>query len=114
MTFSPFFKIVFGTFRGCNLDYRKLAMDSQAIFQTVLLRAFPTIDFVNQKALSDDRAFFSNGFEGSNAGKAFVDGAENVANDRAKQHEDRNNNDSDQNKDQSIFYQTLAFFFRGE
>jgi hypothetical protein len=49
-----------------------------------------------------------------NAREAVVDGAEDVANDRAKQHEDRNNNDSDQNKDQRVFYQTLTFFFRGE
>ena len=48
------------------------------------------------------------------AGEAVVDGAEHTANDRAKQHEDRNNNDSDQNKDQCVLYQTLTFFFRGE
>jgi len=53
-------------------------------------------------------------FELTNAGEAVIDGAENVANDRAKQHEDCNNNDSDKNKDQGILYQTLAFFFRGE
>jgi hypothetical protein len=58
--------------------------------------------------------FESIGFERSNAREAGVDGAEDVANDRAKKHEDRNNNDSNQNKDQSILYQTLAFFFRGE
>jgi hypothetical protein len=53
-------------------------------------------------------------FELGSAREAIIDGAENVANDRAKQHEDRNNNDSDQYKDQSVFNQTLAFFFRGE
>jgi hypothetical protein len=58
--------------------------------------------------------FDSIGIELTYAGEAAVDGAEDVANDRAKKHEDRNNNDSNQNKDQSIFYQTLAFFFRGE
>jgi hypothetical protein len=58
--------------------------------------------------------FYSIDFELSNAGEAAVNGAENVANDRAKQHEDRNNNDSNQNKDQSVFYQTLTLFFRGE
>ena len=53
-------------------------------------------------------------FELASGGEAVIDGAENVANDRAKQHEDRDNNDSNQNKDQSVLYQTLAFFFRGE
>jgi hypothetical protein len=58
--------------------------------------------------------FYQFGFELSNAREAGIDGAEYVANDRAKQHKDRNNNDSYQNKDQSVLYQTLAFFFRGE
>ena len=50
----------------------------------------------------------------ANGWEAVVESAEYIANDRAKQHEDRNNNDSDQNKDQSILNETLAFFFRGE
>ena len=73
---------------------------------------------ITKKTLADDRAFLVDGIRKLirilEGGKAFVDGAEHVANDRAKKHEDRNNNDSNQNKDQSVLYQTLAFFFRGE
>jgi hypothetical protein len=47
-------------------------------------------------------------FDLSNTGEAVVYGAKDVANDRAKQREDRNNNDSDQNKDQSVFYLQLT------
>ena len=48
------------------------------------------------------------------AREALVDAAEHVADDRAKQHEDCNNNDSNQNKDQRVLNQTLAFFFLRE
>ena len=51
---------------------------------------------------------------GTGAGEAGVESAEHIGDDRAKQHENRNNNDSDQNKDQSVLHETLAFFFRGE
>jgi hypothetical protein len=43
-----------------------------------------------------------------------VDGAEYVADDWTKQHEDRNNNDCYQNKNQRVLYEALSFFFRGE
>jgi len=46
--------------------------------------------------------------------EAVVDGAERVADDRAEDHEGRDNNDGNQNKNQRIFDQTLAFLFRGE
>jgi hypothetical protein len=45
-------------------------------------------------------------------GKAGVDGAKYVANDRAQDHEDRDNNDGNQNKNQSVFDQALASFLR--
>ncbi|MGB7874730.1 MAG: hypothetical protein WBL25_10125, partial [Anaerolineales bacterium] len=65
-----------------------------------------------------DRAaqFSQNHKLGTDTGEAVVESAEYVADDWAKQHEDRNNNNSNQNEDQSILYQTLAFFFffRGE
>ena len=43
--------------------------------------------------------------------EAGVDLAEDVTDDRAEDHESRDNNDSNQNKNQRIFDQTLAFFF---
>ena len=60
--------------------------------------------------------FYKLDLELSNTGETVVDGAEYVADDWAKQHEDRNNNDSDQNENQSVLNQTLTFFifFRGE
>jgi hypothetical protein len=45
------------------------------------------------------------------ARKAVIDGAKDVADDRAKQHQDSDNNDSDKDEDQRILYQALAFFF---
>ena len=45
------------------------------------------------------------------AGQAGVDIAEDVTDDRAKNHQSRNNNDSYQNKNQRILNKTLAFFF---
>jgi hypothetical protein len=36
--------------------------------------------------------------------------AEDVTNNRAKQQQNSDNNDSDQNKNKSVFYQTLTFF----
>ena len=45
------------------------------------------------------------------AGQAGVDFAEDVTDDWAENHQSRNNNDSYQNKNQSIFNKTLAFFF---
>jgi hypothetical protein len=46
------------------------------------------------------------------AAEAGVDFAENAADDRAEDHEGRNNDNGYQNEDQSIFNETLAFFFR--
>ena len=64
-----------------------------------------------------DRAVWVNSITsnlGTDAGETCVESAEYVADDRAEQHKDCNNNDSNQNKDQSILYQTLTFFLRGE
>ena len=43
-----------------------------------------------------------------------IDLGEDVADDRAVDQQNSNDNDSNQNKDQSILNQTLASFFRGE
>jgi hypothetical protein len=42
------------------------------------------------------------------------DVTEDIADRRAKQGEDDDNDDSDKNKYESVFYKTLTFFFRGE
>ena len=46
--------------------------------------------------------------------EAGVDFAEHVADDRAEDHESRDNNDGNQNKNQRILNQALAFLFGGE
>ena len=46
--------------------------------------------------------------------EAGVDGAEHVTNDGSEDHESSDNNNGNQNEDQRIFNQTLAFFFRWE
>ena len=46
--------------------------------------------------------------------EACIDGAENFTDQRAEDCENSDNNDSNQNKDQRIFNQTLAFFFDWE
>jgi hypothetical protein len=46
--------------------------------------------------------------------QAVIDGAEGVADDRAQDHERRNYNNGNQNKNERILYQALAFLFRGE
>ncbi len=46
--------------------------------------------------------------------EAGVDRAEHIANDRAEDHEGRDNNDGNQNKNQRILNQALAFFLGGE
>jgi len=43
--------------------------------------------------------------------KAGVDGVEDVTDHGSEDHERSDNNDSNQNKNQRIFNQTLAFFF---
>ena len=48
------------------------------------------------------------------AAKAGVDFAEHSADDRAKNHQRRDNNNGNQNKNQCIFDEALAFFFRGK
>jgi hypothetical protein len=47
---------------------------------------------------------------GLDARKTVIDGAKDVTDDRAKQHQDCNNYDSDKDEDQCILYQALAFF----
>jgi hypothetical protein len=42
--------------------------------------------------------------------EAGIDLAEDITDDRAEDHESRDNNDSNQNKNQRIFDQTLTFF----
>ena len=49
-----------------------------------------------------------------NARQAFIDGAEDVADDRAKQHQHSNDDNGDEDEDQRIFNQPLAFFSRCE
>jgi hypothetical protein len=51
---------------------------------------------------------------GLHTAEASVDVAKHVADQWAHESEDRNNNDSDQNKDQRVLYQTLALFFLRE
>ena len=46
--------------------------------------------------------------------EAFVDRAKYVADDRAQDHQDRDNNNGNQNKNQCILNQPLAFFLRSE
>jgi len=46
--------------------------------------------------------------------EAVVDLGEDVADDRAKQGEDRNHDDGDQDEDQCVLNQTLAFGLRSE
>jgi hypothetical protein len=48
------------------------------------------------------------------ADQARVDLGEDVADDRAEDQEDCNHDDGDQNEDQSVLNEALAFFFRGE
>ena len=48
------------------------------------------------------------------AREAFVDWAKYVADNRAQDHQDRDNNDGNQNKNQCVLNQTLAIFLRGE
>lgn len=56
-------------------------------------------------ALNKDKVFLKNKkLEVAN------DIAEDVANDRAKQQQNGDNDDSDQNQDQRILYETLTFF----
>jgi hypothetical protein len=48
------------------------------------------------------------------ADQAGIDLGEHIADDGAEDQQNSNHNDSNQNKDQRILDQTLAFFFRGE
>jgi hypothetical protein len=43
--------------------------------------------------------------------EAGIDLAEDVTDDRSEDHESRNDDDGDQNEDESVFDETLAFFF---
>jgi hypothetical protein len=52
--------------------------------------------------------------ERRSANQARVDLGEDVADDRAEDQQNSNNNDCNQNKDQSVLDQALAFFLRGE
>ena len=44
--------------------------------------------------------------------EAGIDLAEDATDDRAKDHESRDDNDGDQNEDESVFDETSSFFFR--
>jgi hypothetical protein len=63
-----------------------------------------------KKAPSSDGAFFiaQRVLHGAQAG---VDFAENAADNRAKDHQSRDNDNCYQNENQRIFNKTLAFFF---
>jgi hypothetical protein len=43
--------------------------------------------------------------------EAGIDLAEDVTDDRSEDHESRNDDDGDQDEDESVFDETLAFFF---
>ena len=60
-----------------------------------------------------NRASLSDG-DSLEAGEAVVDGREDVADDRAEQHQNSNNNDGDQNENQRVFDQALTFFLGSE
>ena len=46
--------------------------------------------------------------------EAGIDLAEDVADDRSEDHESRNDDDGDKDEDESVFDETLAFFFGWE
>jgi len=46
--------------------------------------------------------------------EAGIDLAEDVADDRSEDHESRDDDDGDQDEDESVFNETLAFFFGWE
>ena len=64
----------------------------------------------NEKVLPFGRTFSLAGRE-LHAAQAGVDFAENAADNRAEDHQSRDNDNSYQNENQRIFNKTLAFFF---